>query len=81
MAHPSPHPQEVVEVGPRARATAEAVTTWLSLRQSVTGFGRQMIEKTKQLVESKYTVENGYSATAKVRRRPACCPEGLWGRA
>ncbi|ELK30158.1 DNA polymerase delta catalytic subunit [Myotis davidii] len=34
--------------------------------QSVTGFGRQMIEKTKQLVESKYTVENGYSASAKV---------------
>lgn len=26
-----------------------------------------MIEKTKQLVEAKYTVENGYSASAKVR--------------
>lgn len=38
-----------------------------SPQQSVTGFGRQMIEKTKQLVESKYTVENGYSASAKVR--------------
>ncbi|XP_007955835.1 DNA polymerase delta catalytic subunit [Orycteropus afer afer] len=38
----------------------------LEISQSVTGFGRQMIEKTKQLVESKYTVENGYSATAKV---------------
>ncbi|XP_017656623.1 DNA polymerase delta catalytic subunit isoform X2 [Nannospalax galili] len=34
--------------------------------KSVTGFGRQMIEKTKQLVETKYTVENGYSADAKV---------------
>lgn len=26
-----------------------------------------MIEKTKQLVESKYTLENGYYANAKVR--------------
>lgn len=26
-----------------------------------------MIEKTKQLVESKYTLENGYNANAKVR--------------
>lgn len=26
-----------------------------------------MIEKTKQLVESKYTVDNGYGADAKVR--------------
>ncbi|XP_038608868.1 DNA polymerase delta catalytic subunit [Tachyglossus aculeatus] len=38
----------------------------LEISQSVTGFGRQMIEKTKQLVESKYTLENGYSAHAKV---------------
>ncbi|XP_017656625.1 DNA polymerase delta catalytic subunit isoform X3 [Nannospalax galili] len=38
----------------------------LEISQSVTGFGRQMIEKTKQLVETKYTVENGYSADAKV---------------
>ncbi|XP_003465533.2 DNA polymerase delta catalytic subunit isoform X1 [Cavia porcellus] len=38
----------------------------LEISQSVTGFGRQMIEKTKQLVESKYTVANGYSADAKV---------------
>ncbi|XP_068383937.1 DNA polymerase delta catalytic subunit [Eschrichtius robustus] len=38
----------------------------LEISQSVTGFGRQMIEKTKQLVESKYTVENSYSANAKV---------------
>uniref|UniRef100_A0A8C5Z5P6 DNA polymerase n=1 Tax=Marmota marmota marmota TaxID=9994 RepID=A0A8C5Z5P6_MARMA len=38
----------------------------LEISQSVTGFGRQMIEKTKQLVESKYTVENGYSSDAKV---------------
>lgn len=39
--------------------------------QSVTGFGRQMIEKTKQLVESKYTIANGYSADAKVSKRRA----------
>ncbi|KAH0505460.1 DNA polymerase delta catalytic subunit [Microtus ochrogaster] len=38
----------------------------LEISQSVTGLGRQMIEKTKQLVESKYTVENGYDADAKV---------------
>ncbi|XP_035302481.1 DNA polymerase delta catalytic subunit isoform X3 [Cricetulus griseus] len=38
----------------------------LEISQSVTGFGRQMIEKTKQLVESKYTLENGYNANAKV---------------
>uniref|UniRef100_A0A4X1VUK5 DNA polymerase n=2 Tax=Sus scrofa TaxID=9823 RepID=A0A4X1VUK5_PIG len=38
----------------------------LEISQSVTGFGRQMIEKTKQLVESKYTVENGYGTSAKV---------------
>uniref|UniRef100_A0A452GR66 DNA polymerase n=1 Tax=Gopherus agassizii TaxID=38772 RepID=A0A452GR66_9SAUR len=38
----------------------------LEISQSVTGFGRQMIEKTKQLVESKYTLANGYSADAKV---------------
>lgn len=37
-----------------------------------------MIEKTKQLVESKYTVENGYSASAKVRGHPARCPEWAW---
>lgn len=38
----------------------------LEISQSVTGFGRQMIEKTKQLVESKYTLANGYAADAKV---------------
>ncbi|KAM4014758.1 LOW QUALITY PROTEIN: DNA polymerase delta catalytic subunit [Anomaloglossus baeobatrachus] len=38
----------------------------LEISQSVTGFGRQMIEKTKQLVESKYTLANGYKADAKV---------------
>lgn len=43
---------------------------WFSPQQSVTGFGRQMIEKTKQLVESKYTVENGYGTSAKVGPPP-----------
>ncbi|CAG5897641.1 unnamed protein product [Menidia menidia] len=38
----------------------------LEISQSVTGFGRQMIEQTKQLVESKYTLSNGFQADAKV---------------
>lgn len=38
----------------------------LEISQSVTGFGRQMIEQTKQLVESKYTLSNGYQADARV---------------
>ncbi|KAM9299230.1 DNA polymerase delta catalytic subunit [Gastrophryne carolinensis] len=38
----------------------------LEISQSVTGFGRQMIEKTKQLVESRYTLDNGFKADAKV---------------
>ncbi|KAL4658284.1 DNA polymerase delta catalytic subunit [Arapaima gigas] len=38
----------------------------LEISQSVTGFGRQMIEQTKQLVEKQYTVDNGYRANAKV---------------
>ncbi|XP_069047871.1 DNA polymerase delta catalytic subunit [Lepisosteus oculatus] len=38
----------------------------LEISQSVTGFGRQMIERTKQLVEARYTIANGYKADAKV---------------
>lgn len=38
----------------------------LEISQSVTGFGRQMIEQTKQLMESRYTISNGYKADAKV---------------
>uniref|UniRef100_A0A3P8TGI9 DNA polymerase n=1 Tax=Amphiprion percula TaxID=161767 RepID=A0A3P8TGI9_AMPPE len=38
----------------------------LEISQSVTGFGRQMIETTKKLVESKYILSNGYQADAKV---------------
>lgn len=32
----------------------------------MTAFGRMMIERTKELVELKYTVDNGYKADAKV---------------
>lgn len=38
----------------------------LEILQSVMGFGCQMIEKIKQLVEFKYIVENGYSISVKV---------------
>ncbi|KAM9591686.1 DNA polymerase delta catalytic subunit isoform 1-T1 [Morphnus guianensis] len=38
----------------------------LEISQSVTGFGRQMIEQTKQLVESKYCLAQGFPADAKV---------------
>ena len=38
----------------------------LEISQSVTAFGRMMIEKTKNEVEAKYTVENGYANDAKV---------------
>ncbi len=41
-------------------------SVFLLYLQSVTGFGRQMIEQTKQLVESKYTISNGFQADAKV---------------
>lgn len=38
----------------------------LPISQSVTAFGRMMIERTKELVELKYTVENGYKTNAQV---------------
>lgn len=38
----------------------------LEISQSVTAFGRTMIEKTKQLVEERYRIENGYKHDAKV---------------
>lgn len=38
----------------------------LEISGSVTGFGRQMINQTKELVEAKYTKENGYDHDAKV---------------
>lgn len=38
----------------------------LEISQSVTSFGRTMIEKTKHLVEEKYQIKNGYKFDAKV---------------
>lgn len=38
----------------------------LEISQSVTSFGRTMIEKTKQLVEEKFLIRNGYEHDAKV---------------
>lgn len=38
----------------------------LEISQSVTAFGRTMIEKTKQIVEAKFKIENGYEHDAKV---------------
>ncbi|XP_030845112.1 DNA polymerase delta catalytic subunit isoform X2 [Strongylocentrotus purpuratus] len=38
----------------------------LEISQSTTAFGRMMIDKTRQLVETRYTVENGYKTTSKV---------------
>ena len=54
----------------------------LLILQSVTAFGRQMIERTKQLVEDRYCIANGYKHDAKVyetiysqilNRRPYIC--------
>ncbi|XP_057374354.1 DNA polymerase delta catalytic subunit-like [Daphnia carinata] len=39
---------------------------FLEISQSVTAFGRTMIEKTREDVESKFRVENGYAHDAKV---------------
>ncbi|KAL5045470.1 hypothetical protein BDW71DRAFT_183822 [Aspergillus fruticulosus] len=38
----------------------------LAIASSTTSYGRQMIEKTKQEVEARYTIANGYSHDAKV---------------
>lgn len=38
----------------------------LAISKSVTAFGRTMIEKTKQEVEARYTLSNGYEHDAKV---------------
>lgn len=38
----------------------------LAIASSTTSYGRQMIEKTKQEVEAKYTIKNGYSHDAQV---------------
>jgi DNA polymerase delta subunit 1 len=38
----------------------------LAIASSTTGYGREMIERTKQEVESKYTLANGYTHDAQV---------------
>lgn len=38
----------------------------IPISSSVTAYGRDMIETTKQLVEEKYTIANGYSHNARV---------------
>ncbi|UJR27869.1 hypothetical protein I4U23_009134 [Adineta vaga] len=38
----------------------------LEISQSVTSFGREMIEKTKALIESEFTINKGYEYDAKV---------------
>lgn len=38
----------------------------LQIASSVTGYGRQMIERTKEEVEKKYTIANGYEHDAQV---------------
>lgn len=38
----------------------------LEISSSVTGFGRMMIDQTKNHVEKKYTIENGYATNASV---------------
>ncbi|KAF7178532.1 hypothetical protein CNMCM7691_007231 [Aspergillus felis] len=38
----------------------------LAIASSTTSYGREMIEKTKQEVEARYTIANGYSHDAKV---------------
>ncbi|XP_062512601.1 DNA polymerase delta catalytic subunit-like [Corticium candelabrum] len=38
----------------------------LEISQSVTAFGRQMIDRSRQLVEDKFTAANGYPADAQV---------------
>lgn len=45
----------------------------LTVSQSVTAFGRQMIGQSSQLVESKYCVANGYAHDAKVTYCPPVC--------
>jgi DNA polymerase delta subunit 1 len=40
----------------------------LEISQSVTAFGRKMIEFTKNEVEQKYTVDNGYQVANIINR-------------
>ncbi|VDM34153.1 unnamed protein product, partial [Hydatigera taeniaeformis] len=38
----------------------------LELSSSISGFGREMIEETKRLLEEEFTIKNGYKSDAKV---------------
>ena len=38
-----------------------------------------MIERTKELVELKYTVENGYKTNAQVNNKQIVCVDGFHG--
>ena len=46
--------------------------------KSVTSFGRQMIDQSKDLVERKYCVANGYPFDAKVHTINMCIAEPLY---
>jgi DNA polymerase delta subunit 1 len=43
--------------------------------QSVTAYGRNMIEQTKQEVEQHYNIENGYQHDAQVWNNTTSIPE------
>ena len=47
------------------------IKPFLDTSQSVTAFGRQMIEQTKTHVEEQYTIKNGYEHDAQVSHVPA----------
>lgn len=38
----------------------------LEISSSISGFGREMIEETRRLLEGKFTIGNGYKSDAKV---------------
>ena len=46
------------------------IKPFLDTSQSVTAFGRQMIEQTKTHVEEQYTIKNGYEHDAQVSHVP-----------
>ena len=50
------------------------IKPFLDTSQSVTAFGRQMIEQTKTHVEEQYTIKNGYEHDAQVSQVPAATP-------
>ena len=46
---------------------------------TISAFGRQMIDRTKELVEDKYTIANGYKYDAKVIYGDTG-RQGIWSR-